>query len=99
MRFSRTLMLTLTVMLVAAGCGGDASAEDTTTPPTTSAQTTTTTTTMAAPTTSIETAGSLVGDLEGRYVDVAGEERIYWLYVPPDLDRTDPAALVVNMHG
>lgn len=102
MRFSRTLVLTVVVMLIAVGCGGDDSAAgDAGESPGTSAPPSTTTpvTTAAAPTTSIETAGSLVGDLEGRFVDVAGEERIYWLYIPPDLDRKEPAALVVNMHG
>jgi len=83
----------LALVIVIAACGG------TTTTPSPATSTTTPATSAATTASAPLPSPSGPNRAEERKVTIDGTERVYSLYVPPTVDRSRPAPLVIFLHG
>lgn len=98
------IVLTLAVLLI--GCGGsDSEDADESTTTSTEAGTSTTTSTSAPTTTGAESTTTTEAETEAppapetRTLTVDGIDRSYLLFVSSNLDPSEPAPLILNLHG
>ena len=95
----RRLAIALALCVLLAGCSGSGEPEGAeSSSPTSPASSTTVEATTSTTETETNTSDEPHKPVERR-VTVAGEERTFFLFVPSSVDTSEPAPLVLNLHG